>query len=731
MNSYALIVGISHFTDNLQGLSYAEPDAYGMMQVLSNNLQIPVSNIRILLDCTKNEIFEAVSEVKNLCTSGDRVIVYIATHGKTQYESPWIAASDASASDGAIDGWFRFNDIIQQFYSVGCSVLGFLDSCHSTMQPTRSCRLPSGMPPQVSADQDLYNIVFAAAGVNEKAHEDSEYAHGCWTYFLIDALQGNAPKAFCDNTSVITAESLQDYLYESVKDRVHTRFNDVQRPHMWGTRAQSVVIHDYTSQEKPSMKIKDMYFGEIDTDSEMASLPESSYLTENFYDLNSITEKVTSNNLLEIIVGNKGTGKTYIGEYLEKNNESIFYQSVSQITWNDVKTLSFAQSNQKGKYCVAWKYIMYVLLAFRLIKDQKSGADALENLLCQIYKDNYQVVQKNPIARKNILFRKEIKSSIRLEGYDAYAQDNGIIPIANLCMIFEDIFDNLTNVGNPIIFLLDGLDEQLRGNIQPEQKDIMLDLIGAMHTSNSSIDGVKFILLFRNDILQVLTSEANLNKTITARSHLLSWLPCTPQKEEAPLYCLLNKRICTSAANKGLEPMTLEKLLPTRMSEYDTWEWIMELTTYTPRDVIAFFNECKKVAGERCALAPETLWNATKEYSKYLWIEMKDILSSSCLSGMEEEIRILLEKLGRKTTRYGAFSHSDFLAEYRESPLLSQVSVDDVIKVLYESGIVAVCTNDGRMYWYYRENPIEYDHDTFSHSTFLIHKGLWKFLHIW
>lgn len=82
MNSFALIVGISHFTNNLQGSFYAEPDAYGMMQVLSNNLQIPVSNIRILLDRTKNEIFEAVSEVKNLCTSGNRVILSCAKEQK-------------------------------------------------------------------------------------------------------------------------------------------------------------------------------------------------------------------------------------------------------------------------------------------------------------------------------------------------------------------------------------------------------------------------------------------------------------------------------------------------------------------------------------------------------------------------------------------------------------------------------------------------------------------------
>ena len=344
MQSFALIVGISSFENGLVGLPYAEDDAYEMFKVLCEDLDIPDGNMELLLNKKEKEIFQSVDKIAEKCQKGDRVIVYIATHGKTLYESPFLAACDADIGESC-NGWFRINDIILRFYNVGCSVLGFLDCCHSTMQPTRESQTIW----QIPDNEDQYNIILAAAGVDEEAHEDSEYRHGCWTYFLLEALKGKQPGAFDSGTKKITAESLQNYLYSKVNNRVKYRFDKVQRPHMWGARAGNVVIYDYSLKEVPYMKVKDLYFGEIDTDSEMQSLPSKDYLVQNFYDLNNITSQISSSNLYEMIIGNKGTGKTYIGEYLERTNNNVFYQSVGQIAWSDVKNLSFAGTDEKEK----------------------------------------------------------------------------------------------------------------------------------------------------------------------------------------------------------------------------------------------------------------------------------------------------------------------------------------------------------------------------------------------
>lgn len=728
MQSFALIVGISSFENGLVGLPYAEDDAYEMFQVLCEDLDIPDGNMELLLNKKEEEIFRSVDKMAEKCQKGDRVIVYIATHGKTLYESPFLAACDATIGESC-KGWFRIHDIIFRFYNLGCSVLGFLDCCHSTMQPTRESQETAW---QIPNNENQYNIILAAAGVDEEAHEDSEYGHGCWTYFLLEALKGKQPGAFDSGTKKITAESLQNYLYSKVNNRVKYKFNKVQRPHIWGARAGNVIICDYSLKEVPYMKVKDLYFGEIDTDSEMQSLPSREYLVRNFYDLNNITSQISSSNLYEMIIGNKGTGKTYIGEYLERTNNNVFYQSVGQIAWSDVKNLSFAGTDEKGKYCTAWKYIIYVIIGFRIIDLKIHGYEQIENLLRQIYKNNYNIVYRNPVGRKNILFKKEIKNGMRLEGYDSYAQENGIIPLGNICMLFEDIYIDIIT-GDKLVFLIDGLDEQLRGTVKDEQKKILLDLIYAMHDVNNTIQHMKIVLLFRNDILQVLNNEANLNKTITARSIILSWLSNNANEQLTPLYQFLNKRIETSAQCGDEKSLTLDQILPENIKGEKTWDWIMELTTYTPRDVIAFFNECKNVAGEEYAFNADDLWNATRKYSTYLWKEMTDVLSSSCLSGKEEALKLFLERLGtrRSGAEYGTVTYTDYYNEYSKDPQLSEISIDDLTKTLYESGILAIKTRYGRIYWHYREDPIEYNRDVFSQGSFQIHKGLWKMLHIW
>lgn len=116
MQSFALIVGISSFENGLVGLPYAEDDAYEMFQVLCEDLDIPDGNMELLLNKKEEEIFRSVDKMAEKCQKGDRVIVYIATHGKTLYESPFLAACDATIGESC-KGWFRIHDIIFRFYN--------------------------------------------------------------------------------------------------------------------------------------------------------------------------------------------------------------------------------------------------------------------------------------------------------------------------------------------------------------------------------------------------------------------------------------------------------------------------------------------------------------------------------------------------------------------------------------------------------------------------------------
>ena len=59
--------------------------------------------------------------------------MYFATHGKTSYNTTYLSAYDASVeNEGDTKGWIRVEQILGDFHNAGCSIIAFIDSCHST-----------------------------------------------------------------------------------------------------------------------------------------------------------------------------------------------------------------------------------------------------------------------------------------------------------------------------------------------------------------------------------------------------------------------------------------------------------------------------------------------------------------------------------------------------------------------------------------------------------------------
>lgn len=160
----------------------------------------------------------------------------------------------------------------------------------------------------------------------------------------------------------------------------------------------------------------------------------------------------------------------------------------------------------------------------------------------------------------------------------------------------------------------------------------------------------------------------------------------------------------------------------------------MELTTYTPRDVIAFFNICKTHAGEQKYLLESNLWDATRPYADYLWREMTDVMNGTCLSGLADELISVFSEIAYNhnvVNLQTAFSFEDFYIAYNANEQLHSVPINSAMKILYEVGAMGIHLKDGKTYWYFRENPISYSSEQWRESTFDLHKGLWKKAHIW
>lgn len=743
MTQYALLVGVGSFENGLGSIAFVEDDVNGFHQVLLDTFYLPYENIEYLTNETATH--EAItSKVKSIChkaNEGDRVILYFATHGKTAYNTTFLAAYDASnGKNEDVSGWIRIETLLGLLHESKCNVLAFLDCCHSTQFSFgRAIHDDFEQVATSGCSAGEYTAVFAAAGENEEAYPVPALQHGCWTYYLLKALSGNDLRAFRGVSRRITINSLQSYLKEKVTARVLAEYQQKQTPYIWGTYSDDEVIVELPETEGTVLKIKDIYFGEIDADSEKSSAPDSQFIAKNFYDLNSICETLAANNGLQLIIGNKGSGKTYLGEYLEDTRENAIYQSVGAITLADIQKLTSAQADARGKYVPAWTYALYTILACIIVREDKSGADEFKRLLTDIYGDQLDMILTAFSAGKKMLLNKKIKRGVKMsEAFDSFEDDNELTHVDGLIMLYAYLFNKYYR-SEKLYFLLDGLDEHLTGKMNEDQQKYLLDLLAAVDQSHRNLEGVKIVLLFRNDLLHMLPSEANKNKTITARSCTLNWLSSDTNFCSTPLYQFLERRIASSAEAMGItDRVGLADILPAQMQSagdlqpVNTWNWILSLTTYTPRDIVSFFNCCKLYAGEQCCLTQDNLWDATRDYSLYLWDEFQDVLVGTCLADLGVQLESLFNRIAqdhnRKTNT--RFSFAEFQKVYLETDKLKDIPIADTLKVLYEVGMICAHTNSGT-YWYFRENPLKFDFNIWKEAQFDIHTGLWKKLHIW
>ena len=99
-NTWAVIVGISKY-QNLQGLNYADNDAFAFYDYLVNKKGLAKEHVQLLVNekAIASDIYGALEWLNLSVKPNDRVIFYFSGHGdvetKTIYQDGFLLASDA------------------------------------------------------------------------------------------------------------------------------------------------------------------------------------------------------------------------------------------------------------------------------------------------------------------------------------------------------------------------------------------------------------------------------------------------------------------------------------------------------------------------------------------------------------------------------------------------------------------------------------------------------------
>jgi len=749
--NYALIVGIEEYYQ-LSSTLYADNDAEKFNEILLNTMDFE-TKILINSDATFLNINVQFQKIIDKIKEGDKFYFFFAGHGININGKPRITCFDTynHNTEDLENTTISIESMLGKIEHRKCNQsIFFIDACESTIsfegRSLRSSKLSLDDLEQLQKKSE-YTYVYSAAAVNGVASvmEDGKIKNGIFTHFLLKAFSGEVEKALNEHKK-LTSTSLSNYLTYEI-DNYCSNISHKQVAYSWGKSQNEFLIFDFSnkkSKEKP-LNINDIYFGVIDADNEYTKDIEA--FKNNYYDLNKTAEKIIEDRTKFIVLGKKGTGKTYIGKFLEIESEItknvktkyVNFQSFDYIKFDGIKD---TQADSYEKYSIGWEWIICMHVS-KLIIDKLSTEKNAEN---DEALESLKLLYTDLLGEGNPTFRKLIKSNLKrgieinpeLEKYIGknYRKKNSHYKLQDIVELIFVLFSKINFIkDSQYLLVLDGLDEKIKND--EKYKDSLNGLLWTASRLNNEFNDdnlpIKVVIFLRNNVYEFV-SGANVNKLNFANTLQLTWNSDLQNKYNFPLADFINRRISNSLAYeisrdenplKLILPFEVEFKNKNKYSQKDAWGWILDFTTYKPRDVIQFFNSCQKLCEDNNqTLDAKILWAALKEYSGYLVREFKDELFGFYTDEQIKELfNTILPKMGKSKK-----SFIEMKTLINRSTYCNDLKSEDLLNNLYSIGLLGVFESDFA-HWSYRTKTLKFFAP--ENCKYQLHSGVWKALAIW
>lgn len=726
---YSIAVGIDEYKDsNINKSSYSENDAKKYSSIMEKQFELQENILLLGNKATKREVEYSINNLA--VNEGDRVFFFFAGHGQNIYDEPRLCCYDSTENAMTNpETWINVKWIMGIFATKKVNLICFIDACYSSIgYSPRGLDTPSKMSSDIY-NSDSYIYVFAAANNDEKANGDRRLQHGIWSTYLFEALQGNR-EALINNK--LTSNSLQNYLYKEVQQYYISEGDQPeQKPQVWGKTEGEFIIKDFSLNEIKlnQILITDIYFGTVDADNEIRENPDK--FIENYFDLNDVSEELFNKNNIQFVVGRKGTGKTYIGKYMERTRgENIKYISLDSF---DYKSFTFLANKGNGyePYVLPWKY--FILANMLVYINNSLNSSDITSVIKELYgrKASMQQILHKKFKRGISIRNKVLESQWK----EDLAKDDDLFDLKDITQMFSLIISDYGK--NKYLLILDGLDEKINEN--EHYKDIMNGLIWAIKDINTEMYDnqmkIKVAAFFRKDVFEFVQG-ANTAKIDSGSTITLDWVTDSDDKKKYPLYQFMNIRYQNCLQDFGIDKddHEISEILPDTMklgnSYVDTWSWLLNFTTYKPRDVVKMLSECrKKCKNKENKLTSEIIWEAQPEYSRYLMKELKNELYGFI---DEDMINSIFNRLQLMHTSWREYTFIKTIINKSAVELGRNISDDEVKNIIsrfYEAGVFGIMLSNEHEHWSYRRNIKISEY--IETSKYKLHQGLWKGLSIW
>jgi hypothetical protein len=228
-DKYAVVVGISHYSDTSGGLTnlqFADRDARDFRDFLfsPDGGSFPKDNVRLLLneDATSQNVRSALFTFLTKAQPEDEVVLYIAGHGAADPNDPrnlYLLTYDTKLEDmgGTAFPMWQLQDVFTRVLKAK-RVVTFADTCHSYgFSGERRGKKTNNLVNQYLAHyaNDADRAVITASDISQLSYEGDKWGggHGVFTYYLLKGLKGEAD---FNKDGTVTAGELFAYIHDNV-----------------------------------------------------------------------------------------------------------------------------------------------------------------------------------------------------------------------------------------------------------------------------------------------------------------------------------------------------------------------------------------------------------------------------------------------------------------------------------------------------------------------------------
>ena len=217
---WAVVVGCNAYDSSVGALKYAVRDARAFRDTLAGVPGgVPAENISLLVDDadpkhtpTRTHIIEQLTAWLKLAENpNDMVVFYFSGHGTTKDGATYLLPVDASMANPTLTG-IPLSYVLTQLRDCRAKrKVVFLDACHSGAG--RDLGAMSAATEQEIQDAEGLAIL-ASCQREQKSYEWEAKQQGAFTYFLNEALRGQAER---DGDGLIGLSEVNRYVDDAVK----------------------------------------------------------------------------------------------------------------------------------------------------------------------------------------------------------------------------------------------------------------------------------------------------------------------------------------------------------------------------------------------------------------------------------------------------------------------------------------------------------------------------------